>query len=98
MFELFSHEGFTLSTDKIFTEDESGIWFSIWVNNGTDKKLVVTENCVSVNLYIVANPKNVTINGSETEGANEVAFDLQVYIKEPEMSIIETVTVSFTIE
>ena len=62
------------------------------------RKLVVTENCVSVNLYIVANPKNVTINGSETEGANEVAFDLQVYIKEPEMSIIETVPVSFTIE
>ena len=53
LFELFSQNGLTISTDKVFTEDEMGLRFSIWVDNATEQNLIVSAETVSLNLYMV---------------------------------------------
>lgn len=53
LFELFSQNGLTISTDKVFTEDEMGLRFSIWVDNATEQNLIVSAEAVSLNLYMV---------------------------------------------
>lgn len=53
LFEVFSHNNLTISTDKKFTITDVGIEFALWIDNATEQNLTVMCEGAAVNLYMV---------------------------------------------